>query len=504
MKRFINLFMIIFPLILISCGGGSNNEHIEKDNSIVAGNKDSVNNNSAPINKQINQNRFAIRRSHHINTTANEYLPVLSGDGKTLYFSAMDRTGYFDFKIDFNEAKNCGGEDIYFSKLENGVWTDARPVSFLNTNGHETVTDVLNDESFLLTANYPEKLGPQNSDKGAETTDLFFAKKKGNTYQIFHFPEPVNSIFGEFDAIMDKDQSFILFASDRPGHVGDYHKKGWAWNKTFWGNTDIYVSFKEGNSWSVPKNLGLVVNTQGAERTPWLSEDGLTLYLSSNGHQTKNNNLDVYSFKRKNKNDWDYWDGPFEITDANSDGDDWGYKETTSEIAYFARVTPLGFVPTQGGYAGDGGIRETNFRTGYKVFGAQSAGLKKDGNTDIYELLSKNIPSITLSNVLFEFNSYQLRTKYAFVIDAILDLCNQNQDKKLEIYGYTDNIGEVTYNKKLSENRSEEIKRSLMLKGVKNDIMTYGLGSQKPLNDNSNEEKREKNRRVEIFLIDKK
>ena len=47
--------------------------------------------------------RKRIKLGHAINTLANEYLPVLNADGSKLYFSAMDRTGFFDFKLDFTK-----------------------------------------------------------------------------------------------------------------------------------------------------------------------------------------------------------------------------------------------------------------------------------------------------------------------------------------------------------------------------------------------------------------
>jgi hypothetical protein len=39
----------------------------------------------------------------------------LNADGSKLYFSAMDRTGFFDFKLDFTKEKSAGGEDIFYS-----------------------------------------------------------------------------------------------------------------------------------------------------------------------------------------------------------------------------------------------------------------------------------------------------------------------------------------------------------------------------------------------------
>jgi hypothetical protein len=232
-----------------------NNESITEIDSNVVSSKGSN------VLTMLNRKRQLIKLSHHINTAANEYIPVLSDDENKLYFSAMDRTGFFDFKVDFTKQKSSGGEDVFSSELKDGIWTDARPITFLNTNSHEIISQVFKNNNLLLTANYPEKLGPKTSNSGTESTDLFLAKSmKGNTFQILHFPEPVNSIFDEADGVMAEDESYILFVSDRSGHLGEYHKKGWKWNASFWGNTDVYVSIKDGDFWSVPLNLGKVVN----------------------------------------------------------------------------------------------------------------------------------------------------------------------------------------------------------------------------------------------------
>ena len=493
-----------FSLLIISCGGNGNAP--SSDDSISNNKeaseiikKEESSSESVPI--KLDNNRQLIKLSHHINTSANEYLPVLSADEKKMYFSAMDRSGFFDFKVDFTKQKSSGGEDVFSSEFNDGIWTDARPISILNTNSHEVISQVLKNNDLLMTANYPEKLGPKNSNNGTETTDLFLAKSdKGNQFQLFHFPEPVNSIFSEADGFIADDESFILFVSDRPGHAGEYHKKGWKWNSSFWGNTDVYVSLKEGDFWSVPVNLGKVVNTSGAERSPWLSSDGLTLFVSSNGQERSRSDLNVYAFKRTNKNNWTDWQGPIAISDANSDDDDWGYRETKSGNAYFARAIPLGFKPTQGGTAGDGGIRETNFRTGYEIIGQQVASLNSENTTDIYFLKKSDEPVFTLPDVFFDLKSAKIKKSMLKVLDRLIDLIHQNKNYSIDIQGYTDDTGKDDYNLNLSQKRAEAIKNYLIENSISNSITAKGLGESNPKYDNTNASLKAKNRRVEIYF----
>ena len=498
------LGLTIFVLLLILTGCGGNQTNKEVNNEVSQSSVDTtISNNKIIQLSTLNTGitRQKIKLGHSINTSSNEYLPIISPDGKALYFSAMDRTGFFDFKLDFTKEKSAGGEDIFVSNLKEGIWEDARPLASLNTNGHEVVSQVFANGDLLITGNYPEKLGvKKDKDAGVQTTDLFFIRNTKSGYQVNHLPEPVNSIFTEADGWMAEDQSFILFVSDRSGHVGEYHKKGWKWNDSFWGNTDIYVSLKEGDYWSVPINLGNIINTNFSERTPWLSADGLTLYLSSNGYVKEKTDLDVYAFKRKTLNDWINWQGPYVVEDANTPYDDWGYKENSKRDAFVASANKLGFKPTQGGVAGDGGVRETNYRPGYELHGLQIASLNREFETNIYHLQNTQSPAFIASDLFFDFNSFVIKNSFKKYLLLLVDQIKQNKESTIEIFGHTDNIGNADYNLQLSKKRADAVKEFLLLNGVKNAVISKGFGNKNPALPNTTELNRQKNRRVEVFI----
>jgi outer membrane protein OmpA-like peptidoglycan-associated protein len=497
------MILLIMIVLLMSCAEDKSTARADTEDkvSIQGGLIGEVGFNKSTNLEIIDQRRKKIKLGHTINTMANEYLPILNHREDRLYFSAMDRTGFFDFKLDFTKQKSSGGEDVFYSDLIEGIWTDARPLITINTNGHEVVSQVFEDGSLLVTANYPEKLGSKdNSNAAIQTTDIFFLQNKNSSFQINHFPEPVNSIFTEADGWMDTDRTFILFVSDRPGHVGEYHKKGWKWNESFWGNTDVYVSLKDGDYWSIPLNLGSLVNSSGSERTPWLSVDGLTLFISSNGYEHARTDLNVYAFKRKNNKTWTEWEGPYAIKDANTAHDDWGYKETLNGDAYLASSIPLGFRPTQGGKGGDAGFRETNYRQGYYVHGLQIASLDSGYETNIYVLKKLNSPVFILNDVFFAFNSDVVNNKYEKYLDIMADLIDLNKDSIIEIHGHTDSQGNDEYNRLLSLERANAIKRYLVARGITNDVVTKGFGDSKPTKPNSSSSNRAMNRRVEIFI----
>jgi len=88
----------------------------------------------------------------------------------------------------------------------------------------------------------------------------------GNWTNIKQFP--YNDSYPTGFPSLSFDGRTLLFASIRPGGFG-----GW----------DIYVSNWDGLEWSVPRNLGSPLNTQGNEISPYY--DGTNLYFSSDWHK---------------------------------------------------------------------------------------------------------------------------------------------------------------------------------------------------------------------------
>ena len=109
---------------------------------------------------------------------------------------------------------------------------------------------------------------------------------------------------------------------------------------------------------------------------------------------------------------------------------------------------------------------------------------------------------VVLKNILFETNSAKLQAISQIEINRLMQLMNENPTLKVQINGYTDNVGKPTDNVKLSEARAKSVVDYLVNKGINTQRLSFkGFGEAKPVADNSLEAGRAKNRRTEFVVI---
>lgn len=110
--------------------------------------------------------------------------------------------------------------------------------------------------------------------------------------------------------------------------------------------------------------------------------------------------------------------------------------------------------------------------------------------------------SVTLKNIYFEKASAILLSESMPELNKILQFMIDNPLMAIELSGHTSSEGRDDYNLQLSSDRALSIKRWLIDKGVnENRINTIGYGKTKPVADNSTEDGRKMNRRVELKII---
>jgi len=106
--------------------------------------------------------------------------------------------------------------------------------------------------------------------------------------------------------------------------------------------------------------------------------------------------------------------------------------------------------------------------------------------------------------IQFEFDKATIMEASFGLMNEIADVIAKNpQIKQLRIEGYASSEGEAGHNKALSDARAKSVMKYLTGKGIPaNTLVAMGFGIEKPIADNSTEDGREKNRRVEFVILE--
>ena len=89
-------------------------------------------------------------------------------------------------------------------------------------------------------------------------------------------------------------------------------------------------------------------------------------------------------------------------------------------------------------------------------------------------------------------------------LQRLVLLMNENPTIKIQINGYTDNIGKEADNKLLSEVRAKSVVSYLNTQGIPlTRLLFKGFGATNPISSNDSEEGRALNRRTEVVIISK-
>jgi len=108
---------------------------------------------------------------------------------------------------------------------------------------------------------------------------------------------------------------------------------------------------------------------------------------------------------------------------------------------------------------------------------------------------------VNMADVLFDFGKYDLKTDAKIKLAKLGGIIQAHPGLHLAIEGHTDNIGSDEANMKLSQQRADAVHDFLVQQGLTSDTVTaVGMGKADPVADNSTNEGRQKNRRVEIIV----
>lgn len=126
--------------------------------------------------------------------------------------------------------------------------------------------------------------------------------------------------------------------------------------------------------------------------------------------------------------------------------------------------------------------------------------------SELYNLIDQGIDitgkRICMFDINFDFDSYKIRKESERPINELVQMMLDYPHMTVEVYGHTDSIGTDEYNQRLSENRAKAVLDYISNHGVSpSRVRSYGYGEKYPIDDNSTEVGRFRNRRVEFDVI---
>lgn len=176
--------------------------------------------------------------------------PAFSPDGTKLFFISKRPVGGTMPKEDF---------DIWMveRKGKDGWSEPVRLDAPINTSGNEYCPGVAANGTLYFAAERP-------GGKGG--LDLYRARFVDGRYtEPENLGDAINSEHAEMDLYVAPDESYLIFASHRPGQ----------------GNGDLYISYNRDGRWTPAQNLGDQVNTPAREYAPSVTPNGKFLFWTS-------------------------------------------------------------------------------------------------------------------------------------------------------------------------------------------------------------------------------
>lgn len=243
----------------------------------------------------------------NVNSGYNDYSPVIFNGGQSMYFTSRrsNTTGGGQ-----NPSDQQFFEDIYSAKWnsETNQWDSiTNRLGRLNGNGFESVSYVSEDGlTAYITLNNTAVQDAKIVTKSSDIAEVKWTKQ--GQWSIPKLVENINTSYYEGNATVTADGLTMYFVSERNANSK---------------MSEIYVTYKQGNTWSKPVALPAEINSKGRETTPFVTPDGRYLFFSSNGHNNGLGGYDVYVAERMGSS----WGEVKNLGPAiNTVNDDFGFK----------------------------------------------------------------------------------------------------------------------------------------------------------------------------------
>lgn len=433
-----------------------------------------------------------------VNSKYSDERPIESAGKSNRYYFSSKRpeknqkvASYLRKSYSIDETSDS---DIYFTEHNGDEWQKAKRLNDtrINTYKDDKIVDVAVDGTslYLVRGSQPIELRTESESSEIKRRTELLGETVNHSPHLHFF-----------------NDSTVIFASNHLEGFGGY---------------DLYVTVFVNEKWLSPKNLGRIVNSSEDELSPYLSNDGSTLYFSSN-RSFSVGGFDVffanYLFEQKD------WSLPKNIgIPINSPGNELdfrisddgllgsytsnrrdGYGINDIYFAYFNEkndnqdytVKDLGFVDYPDFYLQR--IKDSKQTQKDQIITQKTE--QNNIKTSSQEPTGIGQVHIELPTLVQNEEGELLTIKNILKLDQLaLDL-SQSKDVRLEIMSFSHREGIAEYNLFLSIKNAEKIKEELVSRGIpKKQISIKGFGNFLPLVKNTDETINLFNNRIEFKI----
>jgi len=413
-----------------------------------------------------------------INTAANEGTACFSKDFNEIYFTRCESINLRD--------QHCR---IYFSQRPNGFWMEPEPLMFFDEKTNFAHAALIEKDSVLIFS-----AAPANGDG---TYDLYYSERVDGGWSAPDLlPSKINSIGNEKFATSDGDT--LYFASDGlPG----------------FGGFDLFRTYLQDGSWSVPENLGRPINS-GAD------DFGLAVDVKGSakkevelqGYLTSSRNVgtgdDIFFFTKYVSKDDPTEEEPPLVDTKNSepkifiavlagsenkvlplDRNGFALEELEKERTYVFTASKTEFLATR-----------VEVRTDFNLIKDTTINLELALDRIVYD------KEIILNDIYYDYDKWEIRTDAKPALDSLQAILTLNPGISILLGSHTDCRGEVDYNLDLSQKRAASAKSYLLSEGISASRMkSVGYGESNPIIrcdcDSCTDAEHQRNRRTTFKIV---
>lgn len=391
-----------------------------------------------------------------------------------------------------NGKVNC---DLYSTRLMEGKWSPFQNLGDLvNTgDGWESQPSLSGDGKTLYFA------GARADSKGGMDIYCTHRQSDGGWGPAENLGAPINTKGNEKSPFIHPDSQTLYFSSD--GHPG-------------LGGYDLFFSKQSSTGvFAKPQNIGYPINTEQDEVAFSVSLDGKRGFFSSNLLKGKGSGgWDIYSFPLYAEAQPEkviFLRGQIDLPKGTS------AKRTKLKIQGLdpLRASEIEVDSLSGAYLGLHTISKSEtsltitLQSDELAFSSQRLDVNADGPVEPKALTIKTQKleegkAFPIADLRYGTNASNLDTLSFPILESFATYLGAHPSLRVEIRGHTDNTGDPAANLALSTDRAFTVYAYLTKKGVQKDRLSFrGYGDAKPIESNSTDSGRARNRRTEFFVL---